>query len=110
MSGHSKWSTIKHKKGAADARRGQLFTRLSREIMVAARSGDADPDMNFRLRLAVDNARSSNMPKDNIVRAIERGSGTGPAGNSLEEITYDSRGSRSSVPRSSGSASPISSC
>ncbi|MDA0233105.1 MAG: YebC/PmpR family DNA-binding transcriptional regulator [Chloroflexi bacterium] len=92
MSGHSKWSTIKHKKGAADAKRGQLFTRLSREIMVAARSGDTDTDMNFRLRLAVDNARSNNMPKENIQRAIERGSGTGGAGESLEEITYEGYG------------------
>ena len=92
MSGHSKWSTIKHKKGAADAKRGQLFTRLSREIMVAARSGDANPDMNFRLRLAVDNARANNMPKDNIQRAIERGAGTGSAGDALEEITYEGYG------------------
>ena len=92
MSGHSKWSTIKHKKGAADAKRGQLFTRLSREIMVAARSGDTDTDMNFRLRLAVDNARSNNMPKENIQRAIERGAGTGAAGDSLEEITYEGYG------------------
>lgn len=92
MSGHSKWSTIKHKKGAADAKRGQLFTRLSREIMVAARSGDSNPDMNFRLRLAVDNARANNMPKDNIQRAIERGAGTGAAGDSLEEITYEGYG------------------
>ncbi len=92
MSGHSKWSTIKHKKGAADAKRGQLFTRLSREIMVAARSGDANPDMNFRLRLAVDNARSNNMPKENIQRAIERGAGTGDAGSALEEITYEGYG------------------
>ncbi len=92
MSGHSKWSTIKHKKGAADAKRGQLFTRLSREIMVAARSGDSNPDMNFRLRLAVDNARANNMPKDNIQRAIERGAGTGAAGDALEEITYEGYG------------------
>lgn len=92
MSGHSKWSTIKHKKGAADAKRGQLFTRLSREIMVAARSGDSNPDMNFRLRLAVDNARSSNMPKDNIQRAIERGAGTSESGNTLDEITYEGYG------------------
>jgi YebC/PmpR family DNA-binding regulatory protein len=92
MSGHSKWSTIKHKKGVTDARRGQLFTRLSREIMVAARSGDSNPDMNFRLRLAVDNARSNNMPKENIQRAIEKGAGTGAAGDSLEEITYEGYG------------------
>ncbi len=92
MSGHSKWSTIKHKKGAADAKRGQLFTRLSREIMVAARSGDPNPDMNFRLRLAVENARSSNMPKDNIQRAIERGAGIGDSGTALDEITYEGYG------------------
>jgi YebC/PmpR family DNA-binding regulatory protein len=92
MSGHSKWSTIKHKKGAMDAKRGQLFTRLSREIMVAARSGDTDTDMNFRLRLAVENARSNNMPKENIQRAIERGAGTGTAGESLDEIIYEGYG------------------
>ena len=77
MSGHSKWSTIKHKKGAADAKRGQLFTKLSREIMVAARECDSNPEMNFRLRLAIDNAKSLNMPKDNIDRAVARGAGTG---------------------------------
>lgn len=92
MSGHSKWSTIKHKKGAADAKRGQLFTRLSREIMVAARGGDPNPDLNFRLRLAVDNARTSNMPKDNIQRAIERGAGIGDSGAVLDEITYEGYG------------------
>ena len=92
MSGHSKWSTIKHKKGALDARRGKLFTKLSREIMVAARGGDANPEMNFRLRLAMDNARSNNMPKENIERAIAKGSGTGSSGESLEEITYEGYG------------------
>jgi len=92
MSGHSKWSTIKHKKGAADAKRGQLFTKLAREIMVAARNGDSNPEMNFRLRLAVDNAKSLNMPKDNIDRAIARGSGAGDDSIILEEISYEAYG------------------
>ena len=92
MSGHSKWSTIKHKKGMLDARRGQLFTKLSREIMIAARTGEADPDMNFRLRLAVENARAANMPKENIERAIAKGAGTGAGGDTLEEITYEGYG------------------
>ena len=77
MSGHSKWSTIKHKKGILDAKKGVLFTKLSREITVAAKSGDSDPELNFRLRLAIDNAKSQNMPKDNIERAIAKGSGGG---------------------------------
>jgi YebC/PmpR family DNA-binding regulatory protein len=92
MSGHSKWSTIKHKKGAADAKRGQLFTKLAREIMVAARNGDPNPDMNFRLRLAVDNAKTLNMPKDNIERAVARGSGVGDDSVILEEISYEAYG------------------
>ena len=92
MSGHSKWSTIKHKKGAQDAKRGQLFTKLSREIMVAARSGDPNPDMNFRLRLAVDNAKSQNMPKENIERAIEKGSGNPNSSEQLYEIIYEGYG------------------
>ena len=92
MSGHSKWSTIKHKKGAADAKRGQLFTKLSREIMIAAKQGDPNPDLNFRLRLAVDNAKSLNMPKDNIERAISKGSGVGSDSVTLEEITYEAYG------------------
>lgn len=75
MSGHSKWASIKHQKGVADARRGQLFTKLTREIIVAVRQGGADPDMNFRLRLVVQKARDANMPMDNIERAIKRGSG-----------------------------------
>ena len=77
MSGHSKWHSIRRTKGVLDARRGALFTKLAREITVAAREGGADPDMNFRLRLAVDKARQSNMPKDNIKRAIDRGAGQG---------------------------------
>ena len=75
MSGHSKWASIKHQKGVTDARRGQLFTKLTREIIVAVRQGGSDPDMNFRLRLAVQKAREANMPMDNIERAIKRGSG-----------------------------------
>ncbi len=92
MSGHSKWSTIKHKKGAADAKRGQLFTKLAREIMVAARGGDPNPEMNFRLRLAIDNAKSLNMPKENIDRAVARGSGVGGDSAVLEEISYEAYG------------------
>ena len=75
MSGHSKWSSIKHQKGVTDAKRGQLFTKLTREIIVAARQGGSNPESNFRLRLAVQRARDSNMPLDNIERAIKRGSG-----------------------------------
>jgi YebC/PmpR family DNA-binding regulatory protein len=75
MSGHSKWASIKHQKGVADARRGQLFTKLTREIIVAVRQGGTDPDMNFRLRLSIQKARDANMPMDNIERAIKRGSG-----------------------------------
>ncbi len=75
MSGHSKWSSIKHQKGVADARRGQLFTKLTREIIVAVRQGGSSPDTNIRLRLAVQKARDNNMPLDNIERAIKRGSG-----------------------------------
>ena len=92
MSGHSKWSTIKHKKGAADAKRGQLFTKLTREITVAAREGSPDPEMNFRLRLAVDNAKAQNMPKDTIERAVAKGAGTGADGVVLEELVYEAYG------------------
>ncbi len=88
MSGHSKWATIKRKKGAADAKRGQLFTRLAREIAMAAREGGGDPDANFKLRLAIDKAKAQNMPKDNIERAIARGAGTGEGG-ALEQIMYE---------------------
>jgi YebC/PmpR family DNA-binding regulatory protein len=91
MGGHSHWSTIKRKKGAADAKRGQIFTRLSREIVVAAREGGGDADMNPRLRLAIDNARSENMPADTIKRAVDRGSGGGDGAN-LEEITFEGYG------------------
>ncbi len=88
MSGHSKWSTIKHKKAATDARRGQMFTRLAREITIAAREGGGDPEANLRLRLAIDKARAANMPKDNIERAIKRGTGE-LKGEVLEEILYE---------------------
>ncbi len=91
MSGHSKWATIKRKKGAADARRGQMFTKLAREIQFAARQG-GDPNFNFRLRLAVDKAKAENMPKDNIERAIKRGAGLDSDGAQLEEVTYEGYG------------------
>ena len=89
MSGHSKWSTIKRKKGAADAKRGAVFTRLTREIVMSARDGGSDIDSNFRLRLAVDKARAENMPKDNIERAIRRGAGEDKDGVVFEQITYE---------------------
>jgi YebC/PmpR family DNA-binding regulatory protein len=91
MSGHSKWAQIKRQKGANDAKRGQLFTKLGREIMTAARQGGGDPDANFRLRLAIQKARENNMPADNIKRAIEKGTGGGEGG-SLDEITYEGYG------------------
>ena len=89
MSGHSKWSTIKRKKGAADAKRGAIFTRLTREIVLSAREGGGDPDSNFRLRLAVDKARAENMPKDNIERAVKRGTGEDKDAAAFEQITYE---------------------
>jgi len=89
MSGHSKWSTIKRKKGAADAKRGQLFTRLAREIAITAREGGGDLESNFKLRLSVDRARRENMPKDNIERAIKRGTGEDKSGGEIERITYE---------------------
>ncbi|GAB4570469.1 MAG: YebC/PmpR family DNA-binding transcriptional regulator [Anaerolineae bacterium] len=89
MSGHSKWSTIKRKKGAEDAKRGKIFTRLAREITMAARQGGGDPEANPTLRLAVEKARAANMPKDNIQRAIARGTGEGGDAEALEEITYE---------------------
>ena len=93
MSGHSKWSTIKHQKGAADAKRGALFTKISRELAIAVKQGGgADPDMNFHLRLALDKAKSANMPSDSISRAVKRGSGEGADGETLEEITYEGYG------------------
>ena len=92
MSGHSKWSTIKHKKAAIDAKRGQLFTKVAREITVAARQGGGDADMNPRLRLAMDKARAANMPMDNIDRAIKKGTGADQDGVNFEEITYEGYG------------------
>jgi YebC/PmpR family DNA-binding regulatory protein len=91
MSGHSKWSTIKRQKGANDAKRGAMFTKVAREIMVAARAGGGDPDANYRLRLAVDKARSINMPADNVKRAIEKATGAG-GDVEYEEITYEGYG------------------
>ena len=87
MSGHSKWSTIKRKKGANDAKRGKIFTKLIREITIAAREGGGDPDGNPRLRLAVQNAKGQNLPKDNIERAINKASGSEAA--NYEELTYE---------------------
>jgi len=89
MSGHSHWATIRRKKGAADAKRGQVFTRLAREIALAAREGGGDPDTNIRLTLAIDRARAQNMPKDNIERAIRRGTGEGKDGGALEQVFYE---------------------
>ena len=91
MSGHSKWSTIKRKKGAADAKRGKIFTKLIREIQTAARMGGGDLDGNPRLRLAVDKARGANMPKDNIERAIQKGAGGGE-NDAFEQIAYEGYG------------------
>ncbi|HAP55818.1 MAG TPA: YebC/PmpR family DNA-binding transcriptional regulator [Spirochaetaceae bacterium] len=88
MSGHSKWATIKHKKGAADAKRGQMFTKLIKEISIAARMGGGDPDGNPRLRTAVLKARAANMPKDNVDRAIKKGTGE-LEGTTYEELTYE---------------------
>jgi YebC/PmpR family DNA-binding regulatory protein len=91
MAGHSKWANIQHRKGRQDAKRGKIFTRLIKEITVAARMGGGDPDMNPRLRLAVDKATDNNMPKDNIERAIKRGSG-GLDGVNYEQIRYEGYG------------------
>src|SRR5215471_7479566 len=91
MSGHSKWATIKHKKGAADAKRGRLFTKLIKEITMAARLGGGDPGGNPRLRKAIDDAKAVNMPADNIKRAVQRGTGELP-GVSYEEITFEGYG------------------
>jgi YebC/PmpR family DNA-binding regulatory protein len=91
MSGHSKWSTIKHKKAINDAKRANVFTKYAKIVEVAARNG-GDPEMNFTLRIAIDKARSINMPKDNIERAIKRGTGEAKDGIILEEITYEGYG------------------
>jgi YebC/PmpR family DNA-binding regulatory protein len=92
MSGHSKWSSIKHKKGAKDAKRGKLFTKLARAITVAARDGGGDPDSNPALGLAVQKARDASMPKDNIQRAIDRGTGEGDDAAAIEAVTYEGYG------------------
>jgi YebC/PmpR family DNA-binding regulatory protein len=92
MSGHSKWSSIKHKKGAADAKRGKLFSKLSRAIIVAAREGGGDPASNLALQNAVEKARSYSMPKDNIERAIAKGSGAGSEGAGFETVVYEGYG------------------
>ncbi|HDP80282.1 MAG TPA: YebC/PmpR family DNA-binding transcriptional regulator [Spirochaetes bacterium] len=91
MSGHSKWHSIKHQKGVTDARRGQLFTKLTKEIIIAAREGGGSPDANFRLRLAIQKARDANMPMDNIERAIKKGTGE-LEGGSLVELTLEGYG------------------
>ncbi len=92
MSGHSKWSTIKRQKGAADAKRGAVFAKLSKKISVAAREGKSgDPNLNFRLRVEIDKARTQSMPNDNIDRAIKKGLGEG-GGASLEEVVYEGYG------------------
>jgi YebC/PmpR family DNA-binding regulatory protein len=90
MSGHSKWSTIKRKKGAADAKRGKIFTKIIKELMIAAREGGGDPESNARLRLAIQNAKGANMPKDNIERAIKKA--TGSDAESYTETTFEGYG------------------
>jgi YebC/PmpR family DNA-binding regulatory protein len=92
MSGHSKWSSIKHKKGAADAKRGKLFSKLSRAIIVAAKEGGGDPAGNLALQNAIEKARSYSMPKDNIDRAIAKGTGEGQDGSSFETVVYEGYG------------------
>lgn len=92
MSGHSKWSKIKHKKGAADAKRSNLFTKLTKAVTVAAQQGGGDPEMNFSLRLAIDKAKAGNVPKDNIDRAIKRGTGEDKEGAAIEEVLYEGFG------------------
>ena len=92
MSGHSKWSAIKHKKAATDAKRGQLFTKLARAIAIAAREGGGDPDANFTLAAAIEKARSYSMPKDNIQRAIDRGTGAGSGDEQIERVVYEGYG------------------
>jgi YebC/PmpR family DNA-binding regulatory protein len=91
MSGHSKWSKVKHQKAGEDAKRGQLFTKLSRELTIAAREGGPDPEGNVRLRLAIQRAKAANLPSENMDRAIKRASGTGD-GNALEEAVYEGYG------------------
>src|SRR5262252_3834190 len=90
MSGHSHWATIKHKKGAIDAKRGKLWSKLSRAIIIAARHGGGDPSSNLKLRYAIDKARAVSMPKDNIERAIKRGTGE-LEGMNYDEVLYEGR-------------------
>jgi YebC/PmpR family DNA-binding regulatory protein len=92
MSGHSKWASIKHKKAATDAKRGQLFTKLARAITIAAREGGGDPEANFTLAAAIEKARSYSMPKDNIQRAIDRGTGASGADDEIERAQYEGYG------------------
>jgi YebC/PmpR family DNA-binding regulatory protein len=92
MSGHSKWASIKHKKAATDAKRGQLFTKLARAIAIAAREGGGDPDSNFTLAAAIEKAKSYSMPKDNIERAIARGTGEGSGDEQIERVVYEGYG------------------
>jgi YebC/PmpR family DNA-binding regulatory protein len=92
MSGHSKWSTIKHKKAATDAKRSKIFTKLSKEIIVAAKHGESDPEMNFRLRMAIQTAKDNNMPAENIERAVKKGSGEGSDGETMAELIYEGYG------------------
>jgi YebC/PmpR family DNA-binding regulatory protein len=92
MSGHSHWATIKRKKGASDAKKGAVYTRLARELLMAARAGGGDPDSNFQLRIAIEKARGENMPKDSIDRAIKRGTGDAKDGMVFEEMMYEGYG------------------
>ena len=94
MSGHNKWSTIKHKKGAADAKRSKIFSKLVKEIQVAVKEGGPDPDHNARLRLVIQNAKGVSMPKDNIDRAIKKGIGGGEGAANYEEVTYEGHAHR----------------
>lgn len=91
MAGHSKWANIKHKKAKADAQKGKIFTKIGRELIVAAKAGGGDPNNNFRLKIAIENAKSVNMPNDNIQRAIQKGIGGGE-GDSYEELRYEGYG------------------
>ncbi|MDX9991933.1 MAG: YebC/PmpR family DNA-binding transcriptional regulator [Anaerolineales bacterium] len=97
MSGHSHWATIRRKKGAVDAKRGAVFTRLAKELVMAARNGGGDPDTNVRLALAIEKARAGNMPKDNIERAIKRGTGDDKDGAVYEELTLEGYGPHGSA-------------
>ena len=92
MAGHSKWAQIKHAKAITDARRGKLFTKLAKEIIVVAREGGGDPDANFRLRMAIQRAKDANMPADTIARAVRRGTGEGGEGDAMAEVRYEGYG------------------